>query len=176
MKWDESNIIIGIKKGEQIAFKQLFLEYYSTICHFLFRILNDFSLAEDVAQEIFMKIWIKRLSLDESKSIKGLLYVMAKNAALNLLRQKKQHIVRGIGDLNLASDKRADDAAQLKDLANSIADCIESMPAQRQKVFIQSRVGQMSNKEIAELTNLSVRTVEKHLELAMKDIKKANIS
>ena len=72
MKWDESKIAIGIKKGNQNAFKQLFLEYYSTICHFLFRVLGDFDVAEDVAQDIFMKIWLRRSTLDENKSVKSL--------------------------------------------------------------------------------------------------------
>lgn len=176
MKWDESKIAIGIKKGNQEAFKQLFLEYYSTVCHFLFRVLGDFSVAEDVAQDIFMKVWLRRSTLDENKSVKGLLYVMAKNAALNMLRSRMTHIDENAEELYIPCDSNADDSILLKELSKSIADCIQSMPAQRKKAFLLSRVDKLSNKEIADLTNLSVRTVEKHLELAIKDIKRKNLT
>lgn len=176
MRWDESNIAIGIKNGNQDAFKRLFLEYYSTICHFLFRVLGDFDVAEDVAQDIFMKVWLRRSALDEKKSVKSLLYVMAKNTALNLLRKKKTLVDESAEDLSIPCDSRADDSILLKELSKSIADCVLSMPAQRKKAFLLSRVEKLSNKEIAELTNLSVRTVEKHLELAIKDIKRKNLT
>lgn len=176
MKWDNHNIVCGIKNGDQAAYKQLFLNYYSTICRFLFRIVNDFNAAEDVAQGIFMKVWLNRSNLDETKPIKNLLYVMAKKAALNLLRQKKSLNIADSDYRHLESGSYSDDYIIYKESFESVANCVSAMPEQRKKIFMMSRVEQLPNKEIAKLTNLSVRTVEKHLELALKDIKKTNIS
>lgn len=171
----DKEILKGVIEGDQLAYKQLFLRYYSLIYRFLVKMLSDASQAEDIAQSIFMRIWIRREKLDPEGSIRNLLYVMAKNEALNLLHRKG--LVSYEEELpQMITDISADSAVICDELQDSINRKIASMPAQRQKIFRLSRQEFLSNKEIAERLNLSVRTVEKHMELALKDIRGKIIS
>ena len=81
-----------IKKGNVVAYKQLFVRYFVLIRRFLCVMLEDYEQACDLAQEIFMRIWINRSRIDESKSIKSFLYTIAKNEAINQLNRKKTRL------------------------------------------------------------------------------------
>lgn len=167
---DEQEIIIGIKKGNPAAYRQLFLKYYPIIYRFLLRLTHDEETAKDIAQEIFMKIWINRSCLDPKLSVKNLIFVMAKNAAFNYLKSKGRLAVN-IEDKDFADNKTCEANLEYSELKNSLDQRIDAMPEQRKRIFTMSRYQQMSNKEIADKLGLSVRTIEKHLELALRDIK-----
>lgn len=167
---DEQEIIIGIKKGNPAAYRQLFLKYYPTIYRFLLRLTHDEETAKDIAQEIFMKIWINRSCLDPKLSVKNLIFVMAKNAAFNYLKSKGRLAVN-IEDKDFADNKTCEANLEYSELKSSLDQRIDAMPEQRKRIFTMSRYQQMSNKEIADKLGLSVRTIEKHLELALRDIK-----
>lgn len=167
---DEQEIIIGIKKGNPAAYRQLFLKYYPIIYRFLLRLTHDEETAKDIAQEIFMKIWINRSCLDPKLSVKNLIFVMAKNAAFNYLKSKGRLAVN-IEDKDFADNKTCEANLEYSELKSSLDQRIDAMPEQRKRIFTMSRYQQMSNKEIADKLGLSVRTIEKHLELALRDIK-----
>ena len=94
----DREITEGIKKGNMLAYKQLFLKYYVPVRRFLTVILSDFEMAQDVAQDIFLKVWLNRDGLSEEKSIKSLVYTMARNAAINNLKQTGAKKVGDIED------------------------------------------------------------------------------
>lgn len=167
---DEHDIIIGVKKGNPAAYRQLFLQYYTMVYRFLLRMTHDEEAAKDISQEIFMKIWINRNWLDPNHSVKSLIFVMAKNAAINYLKSKGRLAVN-IEDKEFVDSKSTETDLEYSELKSTLDHRIESMPEQRKRIFTMSRYNQMSNKEIADKLGLSVRTVEKHLELALRDIK-----
>ena len=159
-----------IKKGNVVAYKQLFVRYFVLIRRFLCVMLEDYEQACDLAQEIFMRIWINRSRIDESKSIKSFLYTIAKNEAINQLNRKKTRLQENLAEETSVSDSSSDEV-EMVDVRNLIGRKVENMPPQRRKIFLMSRIDKMSNKEIAAALDLSVRTVEKHIELALKDLR-----
>lgn len=167
-----SELIKGLKKGQMTAYKQLFVKYYDLICRFLDTIVPNRQISEDLAQNVFMKIWQRRAALDEHLSIRNYLYVLAKNAGIDYLRTN--HLVE-FGDEydDIHDDDDANKYFQYYDTLSHVKTIVNNMPVQRKKIFIMSRYEKMPNKEIADALGLSVRTVEKHLELAMKDIKRS---
>lgn len=167
----EKELIQGLRKSSTAAYKQLFLEYFTIIRRFLSHMLGDDEQAKDIAQNIFLKVWLNRESLDESKSIKSYLYVLAKNEALNYLKRISR--VTGLDSVpETSAGNNVQVTTEFNETSKIIRQRVESMPERRREVFRLSRVEHLSNKEISEMLNLSVRTVEKHIELALKDIRK----
>jgi len=168
----EKELVEGIMKGSSAVFRQMFLQYYVIIFRFIDRFVHNHDSAKDIAQDIFMKVWVNRHRLNPEQSIKSYLYVLAKNAALNHIKHESHKSESwDVETLENVEDSRgADSALQFIELSDVVRQKIDSMPPQRQTVFRMSRYSQMSNKEIAETLGLSVRTVEKHLELAKKDM------
>lgn len=166
----EREIISGLKESSIAAYRQLFMEYWSVIRRFLSKMLNDNILAEDIAQNIFMKVWLNRKKLDENKSIKTYLYVLAKNEAINHIKRESRSI--SLSDaVYVPLTSETQETLDFRELDGIIRRRIALMPSQRRMIFEMSRRENLSNKEIAEKLNISVRTVEKHIELALKDLK-----
>lgn len=167
---DNTELIIGLKNGRLTAFRQLFRDYYTIIRRFLSIMLADNELAKDVTQNIFMKVWLTRQNLDESKSMRNYLYVLAKNEAINILNKRKKYHTQEVSDEDLVENDPFR-ALELNEMTDRVRKRVEGMPAQRRLIFRMSRYKHLSNGEIAAKLNISVRTVEKHIELALKDIR-----
>ena len=75
----DSSLISAVKKGDKGAYEQLFVRYYPTLLRFIHGMLKDNHMAEDIAQNIFMKLWIHREKLDSTQSLKNYLFVLAKH-------------------------------------------------------------------------------------------------
>lgn len=168
----EKELIIGLKKSSTAAYRQLFARYYTIILRFLVKMLGDEPRAKDIAQNIFLKIWLVREKLDESKSVKTYLYVLAKNEAINNIKYESR-TKQFDESFQMEDSSGVQEEVNFRETEDIIRSCVENMPLQRRNVFKMSRVEDMSNKEISQMLNISVRTVEKHIELALKDLKKA---
>lgn len=155
----------------------LFHRYYVVVMRFIWKLLKDRESAEDVAQNIFLKIWQGRNCLDSKRSIKSLLFTMAKNESINILKSAKALTVRLEAEaesLNISGGGyRADEILDAVELDRQVAKCVESLPPQCKTVFLMSRYRNMSNDEIAKYLNLSKRTVESHISRALKELRKS---
>lgn len=159
--------------AEVDAFESIFHRYYPMVLNFIKGMLKDDGAAEDISQNIFMKLWINRFKLDRNQSLKNYLCVMARNEALNVLRSKRVSstvLQSNVPEL-LNRENTVDDWYNFMETNAIIRRSVEAMPPQRRTIFKMSRYENMSNMEIAVRLNLSVRTVEKHIELALKDLR-----
>ena len=174
---DESLITGLLTQGgaDVEAFEQVFHKYFPMVRNFIKGMLKDAVRSDDVAQNIFMKLWINRHSLNRNLSLKNYLCVMARNEVINILSSKSfksVHLQDRISDKHLL-DYSTDELINYTETSARISKDIESMPPQRREIFKMSRYEHLSNMEIAIRMNLSVRTVEKHIELALKDLRKS---
>ena len=159
------------------AYEHIFQRYYPMVLRFVRGMLKDTVMAEDVAQNIFMKLWINRKTLQKDSSLKNYLCVLARNEVLNILKSKTKTSLTfqpQLQDMDTSSQSSmVEDWFNFVETNARIKNDVESMPPQRQAVFKMSRYEQLSNIDIAIRLNISVRTVEKHLELALKDLRKS---
>ena len=172
--YSDSQLIKQIIGGSEKAFEHLFRKYYGIVCLFVNKIIKDSGTAEDIAQNIFVKIWINREVLIPEKPVRHMLFVMAKNESFNFLKAKYTKIMtfpEVLPDLE-AGNSSANIIFEAKETDRLLKKIIYNMPVKRRHVFIRSRYCGYSIREIAEELDLSKRTVEKHLELALKDLKK----
>ena len=157
------------------AFERIFHKYYPMIFGFIRGMLKDDGVAEDIAQDIFTKLWINRFRLAEDTSIKAYLSVLARNEALNVLKSKRVKSIVLQPDVQepKTTELSTDDWYNYLETSDRLRDDIEAMPPQRRTIFKMSRYENLSNIEIAIRLNLSVRTVEKHIQLALKDLRRS---
>lgn len=174
--YSEQELLFGLKQNNIRCYEILFQQYYAKIHAFIRGMLKDSDTAEDIAQNVFLKVWLNRHKLDEQLSLKNYLYVLARNEVLNHLRNKNTSVLSLSSfeqeHLEPQSISEVESLSNLTELQAVLEKAIESLPPKRQEVFRMSRFRLMSNKEIAEELDLSVRTVDKHIELALREIRK----
>ncbi len=168
----DSELTAAIRDGDDRAFDALFLRWYPQVHRFLLTLVKETSLSEDLAQGVFMKLWLFRSRLNPSQSLKNYLMVLARNAALDFFRSKYHTLEADVATPpEETAPERTEQKAEFTEINIRIRQAVKEMPAQRQEVFLMSRVQHLSNEEIAHKLGLSVRTVEKHIQLALKDLR-----
>ncbi|MBD5233040.1 MAG: RNA polymerase sigma-70 factor [Bacteroidales bacterium] len=168
-------LIIRIKAGDEDSFKELFLRYYPRFRHFILRFIANSDVADDLLQNVFMKIWSTRASMREELSVTAYIYVFVKYEIFNYLRLKSTRFNDRFNDAvhaNIMSTPGVDSNYDYIELEEAVNKSIASMPDKRRRIFCLNRYEFKSAKEIAEILGLSVRTVEKHIELALRTLRK----
>lgn len=166
----DEQLIPAVRRGDHYAFDQLFNKYGSSLFSFVASVLKDESDAEEVVQDVFLKIWEKRRDLDPSLSFKSYLFTIALNTTKNRYRKKlqaekyKQDVALKL-NLNQTSDF---DAIEYRNLLDYVDKIIEKLPPSRREIFILSKKDGLKNLEIAKLLNISEQTVKNQLVSAMK--------
>ena len=170
---EDSRLIELLREGDPLSFEILFQKYYVRFYNFVFNLTKNSQAAEDIIQNVFMKIWINRASLRPDQSIHNYIYVLSKREMLNHIRDRKAYVqVERLVMAEQPSEEVTDQSMALKELDGRIRRFIADMPEQRRKVFLLSRYRGLTNKEIAEMMGLSVRTVDRHINLALTSLKK----
>ncbi len=158
-------------------FEEIFIQYFPKVRSFAAILLKSEQEAEDVAQDIFVRLW-EEPDLWEGNLAKNYLYTMVKNNVFNRIKRKNiesnyinvQLNARVPEELQEFEDPLNDMYREELQLLLKLA--LEQMPDKRRAVFEMSRYHHLTNNDIAEKMNLSVRTVEQHIYLALKELKK----
>jgi RNA polymerase sigma-70 factor (ECF subfamily) len=164
-----------IAKGDRNAFGYLFILYYPKVKFFITSLIKNPEDAEDISQEIFLKLWINRNLLPEIQHFSSYLFRMSKNAVFDYFKDNKrteEFLPEDDSSLYLFPDKAIlEDMIEVRDLEFIIDAYVRTMPAQQKNVFILSRKMGIKNEEIANKLNISKRTVEKHISNALKELR-----
>ncbi len=169
---DDKELYLKLKEGNEQAFQILFKKYYSAMCHFARQFLNDSELAEETVQDMFVKIWEKRESLNIETSVKHYFFRSVRNHCLNQIQHEK--IKKQYAKVVLESANHEISPEQYfieVDLVKRIEASIEALPPKRKEIFRLSREQGMKYKDIAETLNISVKTVEAQMGLALKHLR-----
>lgn len=173
-KEEEKCLVKKMSEGDKIAFQQLFMAYYPKVRYFIYGFLKSNEEAEDLTQEVFLKIWTYRTRFANVTTFGAYLYTLAKNTTFNHIESK--HIrTDGFNEQPIADETSHTSHEELvaKDLQLFIDMLVDAMPTQRKRVYELSRKEGLTNEEISEQLNLSKKTVENHLNLALKELRKA---
>lgn len=148
----------------------LFREHYQGLCRYAYSILKNQEEAEEVVQQLFVKLWEKRHDLEIWKDVKSYLYRSTYNASLNELKRKKRHTmyVTANQENGFQSDSDTSSKIMSSELEMHIEKAIQTLPTKCAEVFRMSRFNEFSYKEIAEKLDISIKTVENHIGKALK--------
>lgn len=174
-KYQENKLIKALVVGDESAYRELFDLYYSRVFKFTTSIIHDQQEAKDLAQNCFVKLWLNRDRLEHISSLNNYIFTIARNSACDYLRvkcreRKFQAATIAEKSSNYANIQIDYDTQVME---QTIISCIDTMPLQRKTAYKLSREEKFSNEEIAELMNISKRTVDRHLSIALKDIRTA---
>lgn len=166
----EDILFEDIRNGDEEAFNKAFDLYYSRLCFFADHVLRDFDLSRSVVQQVFVDLWIKREKL-QIDSLQSYLYQSARNASLDVLKHKKAES-RYLSTLEKAESYQITDLMEEAELADRINRAIQHLPEKCREIFILCRFEELKYSEIAVRLNISVKTVEMQIGIALKKMKK----
>ena len=170
----EQEMLVGMKKGEDRAFRALFDAYYKYLTVTSFKILGDFEKAKDLAQDVFADLWQKREQIEISSTVKGYLRRMVVNKTLNYIKTKR---IDFTDPTELPESTTQYQNAQQKiegdDLQQIINKAIDSLPGRCKIIFVLRRMEDMSHKEIGTKLDISPKTVENQMTKALKVLRLA---
>jgi RNA polymerase sigma-70 factor (ECF subfamily) len=154
-----------ISLGDKRAFDSLFNNYYVLLIRFASSYLKQEEDADEVVSELFVKLWLKRMELDKIANPKVYLYVSVKNACLNFIRNtgknKFNSLDEGLDGQHAASICYSPQTImEDKQLQAKLDQAVSALPEQRRLIFTMVKVDGLKCREVAEILNLSVRTVE----------------
>ncbi len=168
----DSIVLNHLQKGDPKAFEQIFLAYYGKVKNFIGTIIKSESDAEDLAQDIFVKLWNNREAVDLQKSFNAYLYTIARNSAFNYLKHKNVCNTYITDNPYRDMDITPEDMIYAKEIGLLIEMSVEKMPEQQKRIYRLSRNEGLTNEEIAARLSISKKTVENQLSIVIQKLKK----
>ena len=157
-----------IRRGSFKDFETLFEKYYSPLCHFSVKYVQDDFIAEDIVQEVFAKIWEDKEKIRIQESVKSYLYTAVRNRSLNKLKSQTTR-----EEYTKSYSQNADQIVDLDEIEQEefrlfLAQCIEKLPPRCKDVFVRSRFDDMKQDAIASEMGIAVKTVKAQVGKALK--------
>tara|TARA_R110002111_G_scaffold188780_1_gene254191 strand:- start:880 stop:1482 length:603 start_codon:yes stop_codon:yes gene_type:complete len=161
---DNSKFIEHLKKGDEKAYVYLVKTYHKPLFVYALSLTNDNASAEDIIQNVFLKTWEYRKRLNPNYSIKSFLYKTTYNEFINQYRRSKAISILERTYIESLDEVVEDTNAELLERKiASINEGITRLPAKCKETFLLSKKEGLSNIEIAEYMNISIKTVEGQL-------------
>jgi RNA polymerase sigma-70 factor (ECF subfamily) len=158
-----------LQSGDENAFKAIFHKFYVPVCKAVHRIIRDKGIVEDLAQDIFVRLWERREQINITTTLGAYLHRMAVNEALTYIRRQKKFQTTDIAETDFkANDHNSIEVMAGKELKANISAAISQLPPRCQAIFKLSRYEQMTYKQIGEQLDISVKTVENQMGKALK--------
>lgn len=159
-------------------FKLLFGEFYDPLSKYAYTLVSDHDTAEDIVQEVFVRIWEKHQSIIASPQVRAYLYRAVRNTCFNHLGSQKRMPFASLSneeleenDISAWSVEEQADENEIPNYRELLKKGIELLPEKCKEIFLLSRTGHLSNQEIADQLGISIKTVNNQTWKAMKLLK-----
>ena len=166
-------LVKSLRKGDIFAFNELFYKYSQKVYNFSKQHLKNEEDVKDLVQEIFCKIWDIREKIDEKKSFNAFLFTISLNTIRDYFRKQVKNrklIDKWLEEAESYSESTLE-SIELASLEKVVGTAVEQLPPKRQMVFKLSRLEGLSNDEIAKRLKIEKKTVENHLNLALRHLR-----
>jgi RNA polymerase sigma-70 factor (family 1) len=155
--------------SDEAGFEQIFRQYHTLLCRYAYAIVKDTVAAEEIVQDVFLKIWERRTELEITVSVKSYLYRSVHNGCLNAIAKKKKEVHMDEVSLKIVHQSAVPAAdLQTKELEIAISAGLDRLPVECRKIFELSRFGELKYREIAETLGISIKTVENQMGKALR--------
>ncbi len=170
---NEKDLLVRVAEGDAVAFRQLFDHYRNKIYSLGMYLTRSEVQAEEIVQDVFLKVWEKRTELSGIQYFNGWLRTVAKNTCSNYLRDLAVEKLAMSRLLDKAEGTTASAETNVieKEYRQIIEEAIQRLPPQQKKVYILSRQTGKKQEEIARELNISLYTVKEYLKLAQRSVR-----
>jgi RNA polymerase sigma-70 factor (ECF subfamily) len=173
---DLNLLLILISKGDKIAFKKFFDAYYPGFINYSTSILKSKFMAEEIVSAVFINLWKNREDVTNIKNLNSYLYTTIKNRCYNVLRDQKTVLFDVFEDEVSKSRTELCNPESLfmdNELNQKIQQSINSLPPKSKMIFQMIKMDGLKYKEVAELLDISVKTVEVHMGRSVAKLRQA---
>lgn len=170
---NDAELLGLIRTADSMAFKELYDRYWEELLDMAYKRLGYVEIAEEVVQDIFVSLFLRREQLEITSSLEGYLKNALKYKIFDVFRSMATHnrYVTTLLHQPMPYCPTPESSLEAKELSHKITLVTDSLPFKCREVFLLSRVEEMSNKSIAQKLGISVSTVEKHIGKAMNIMK-----
>ena len=172
--YEEKSLLALVARGDETAFHTLYSHHRAHVYGIALRLLQSASLAEDVLQEVFLKIWIGREKLPMIISFSAYLNTITRNHIYNTLRKQayEELLLERLFLLQVASLRgTALDDISYRELREALQKVVDTLTPQQKRVFELSRMEGLKHEDIARQLNVSRETVKKHVSEALRMVR-----
>lgn len=160
----EASLVEEARRGDRNAFGELVCRYYPGVVQVIYRLCNDAGLAEDMAQEAFLRAWINLPSFHPQSSLRNWLYRIAVNATLDVLRHRPEERLEEEAAEMIADQTASPESALIeKESTVLVQKALSSLPEAARSVLVLREYGGLSYQEIAAVLDVPVGTVMSRL-------------
>lgn len=172
-KYSDQELAAFLRSGDTAVFKVVYKRYWDKLLVVAGKRLGDFQEAEEVLQDIFLNLWLRRRDFELRVNFDNYFAVAVKFQIINRLAKRSRESLRNkaFADGRTEITEPAGIQFDLTLLQRQLHDAIETLPGKCQLVFKMSREQDLSNKEIAKALDVSEKTVEKHMTNALKTLR-----
>lgn len=174
MDLKEETIWKNIQQKDIEAFERYYKEHYKSFFLMARKYLKDPAEAEEIVNDVFLKIWEDGEKMRIETSLKSYIYKAIINRSLNAINKNKREMMHEI-DLSIIPDENSYELRQIEEneLKSKLYAAIDQLPDQCKKVFEMSRFEELKQQEIADKLGISIKTVKNHITIALKQISKS---
>lgn len=165
-------MLAGTAIGDEASFRELFDRYWDPVFRTALALTKSEALAEDLTQEIFLKIWLQRSKLTAVQRFKDYLFILSRNHIFNELRKKvrqaafRDHLLQ----YYQSPGSSPEDQLLWKETEGIIDQAVEQLPPRQRMIYCLSRRQGMNQQEIARELHISTNTVKSHMNKALQSV------
>ena len=170
---DDGEYLEGIQRGDTQALACVLERYWASVTRYASRVLESRDAGEDVAQEVFVRLWERREAWKAEGSLRALLFRLARNLAVDELRRRAAQCRAAERTSRRPTPRTPQAVAEQEEIGAAVARALETLPERRREVFVLVRYHGLSYRDAAQVLGLSPQTVANHLSLALADLRTA---
>ena len=169
----ERDLVLALQKGDEGAFETIYGLYSQRLFGRLLKLVKTEAQAQEILQDVFIKLWQHRQSLDAEKSFRSFLFKIAENKVYDFFRKAARDKLMEANLISLSTTNyiNIEEYTRAEENLELLYKAIESLPPQRQQVFRLCKLEGRSYKEVSELLSISLSTISDHIVKATKAIK-----
>lgn len=167
----DQELVTRLKKGDMIAFDLLYEQYSHKLYIFICKLLKNETEAEEIVQEVFVRLWESREKLDNSKLLNSFIFTVAYNHSIDLIRKRintKKYLEHLKQNPLIDSAPSAISQVEYNELNKQVEKLIAQLPERQKQIYRLHREEGLSHSEIATQLGISKNTVENHMAKALK--------
>ena len=170
--YQEKELLIKIAKGDQNAFGLLFRHYKAGIYATAFRLTHSVTLSEEIVQDVFLKVWVKRSGLEPIGNFRAYLFTIAQNTIYTAMRKSyQQKFLQQEDPAVIATMATPEEEPKNRDYEQLLQEAVNRLPAKQKKTYVLIKEEGMKREQAADILHVSAETVKSNLEQAIRNIK-----